>query len=95
MFNGNSLKFIFRDDQLLAYFLTLTQMSDLIIGCSITPAQKAEIMKHLKSFNQNTYIMAVVADAADVNTIAGADVSVAVSTRYKQTDSLLITDIIM
>lgn len=85
IFNGNSLKFINRDDQLLAYFLTLAQMSDFIIGCSITPLQKAEIIKQVKNFNHNTnnYVMSIVACAEDVNMITEADVSIGISTRYK------------
>lgn len=59
--SGNSLKYIFRDEQLLKQFLTLVTYCDLIVGSLINSQQKVDLLRHMKQFsNDGTFSMAVI-----------------------------------
>lgn len=87
---------ILKDETLVTQFLTIATLSDFVIGCSISPFQKAELLKAVKMFGSGKeYIMAVISSAEDQKLIVEADVSIAINARYKQSDALVMSDIIM
>ncbi|CDW78012.1 adenylate and guanylate cyclase catalytic domain containing protein [Stylonychia lemnae] len=54
--------------------------SDLIIGSSIKPNQKTDLIKHLKQFTaDDTFIMSIIGSSEDQNLILDSDVSTLVS----------------
>ena len=51
-FNGQSLKYILKDENLKITFLVLCSMCNYMIGSEVSAVQKGNLVKAIRKFNQ-------------------------------------------
>jgi hypothetical protein len=66
MFTGKALVEIMRDHTMLKSFLTLSLISDIMVGSEISPLQKQKLIKVVKQFlGEGQYVAAIIASPED------------------------------
>lgn len=66
MFTGIALVEILRDQTMIKSFITLSYISDLMIGSQIMPIQKQQLVKIVKEFiGDDQFAAAVIASPQD------------------------------
>ena len=76
--SGESLILIESNQQLKKLFLGVVSASKVVIACRLSPKQKADLTKMMKSYNPDKVIMAVGDGANDVSMITQANVGIGI-----------------
>ncbi len=67
-FNGQSLKYILKDETIKKTFLLLCSMCSYMIGSDVSAHQKASLVEEIKAYNQISnlgYVLGVVSSSLD------------------------------
>ena len=66
VFTGKALVEIMRDHTMLKSFLTLSLISDIMVGSEISPLQKVKLIKVVKQFlGEGQYVAAIISGPED------------------------------
>ena len=76
---GDTLTTIQRDETLISEFIDLCEGSNVVLACRVSPMQKAEIVKMVRSRNPEKTTLAIGDGANDVNMITAAHVGIGIS----------------
>lgn len=66
-------------DNILKKFVTLCELSQVVIACRVSPQQKADIVRMIRSFKPNARTLSIGDGANDVNMISAAHVGVGIA----------------
>lgn len=76
---GDSLIKISKNERVKEEFLQLALAAKVVVGCRVSPKQKAEIVMMVKGKMKNSTTLSIGDGANDVNMIAAAHVGIGIS----------------
>lgn len=94
IFTGRALVEILRDQTMEKSFMTLAYMCDLMVGSEISPLQKQNLIRIVKSYiGEAEYVAAIVATSEDQFMVNEADIVANFTTNRNSTDFIAVSDV--
>ena len=76
---GDSLLKIDSNDEIRTEFLDLAQKAQVVLACRVSPKQKADVVRMIRTLKPNVTTLAIGDGANDVNMITAAHVGIGIS----------------